>query len=210
VPAEWYEQPVFYYANPFTIVMPGQRITPPRDCEALDYELEIACVIGRAGRDIPLEEAADYIAGYMIMNDWSARDIQRREMRVGLGPAKGKDFATSLGPILVTPDELADRRIGQGADLRYDLRMVARVNDVERSHGNLKDIYWPFPHMVAYASQDVTLLPGEVIGSGTVGSGCLLEQGAEESGEWLQPGDIVELEVERLGVLQNRIAAPEP
>jgi 2-keto-4-pentenoate hydratase/2-oxohepta-3-ene-1,7-dioic acid hydratase in catechol pathway len=209
VPSEWYEQPAFYYANPYTIMMPEQGVSPPCTCQALDYELEIACVIGRAGRNITPEEASEYIAGYMIMNDWSARDIQRKEMRVGLGPAKGKDFATSLGPALVTPDELADRQVGNGADLRYDLIMTARVNDTERSRGNFKDIYWTFPQMIAHASQDVTLFPGEVIGSGTVGMGCLLEQGAEESGQWLRPGDVVELSIERLGVLRNRVTVPE-
>jgi fumarylacetoacetate (FAA) hydrolase len=134
----------------------------------------------------------------MIMNDWSARDIQREEMKVGLGPAKGKDFATSFGPWLVTPDELEDRREGD----RHRLEMVARINGKEVSRGNLADIHFSFAELIARASQDCTLYPGEVIGSGTVGTGCLLET---EAAPWLQPGDVVELEVERLGVLTNKV-----
>lgn len=144
------------------------------------------------------------------MNDWSARDIQMKEMRVGLGPAKGKDFATSLGPSIVTPDELADRTIGTGADLRYDLTMTARVNGQALSRGNTKDIYFPFAQLIERASADVMLYPGDVIGSGTVGTGCLLELGGEKSalGRWLQPGDVVELEIEHLGILRNIVGPP--
>ncbi len=168
---------------------------------ALDYELEVACVIGRAGRDIAEEDAEEYIAGYTIMNDWSARDLQREEMSVGLGPAKGKDFATSLGPWLVTPDELEELALGDG---RFNLTMAARVNGVERSRGNFRDIYYTFAQMIARASRDVTLHPGDVLGSGTVGTGCLLELTGGE-GPWLAPGDLVELEVTGLGTLRNRI-----
>lgn len=206
---QWYEMPVFYFTNPHTFYGPDEPIPKPSYTEWLDYELEMACVIGRVGVNIPAEEAADYIAGYTILNDWSARDVQLKEMAVGLGPAKGKDFATSLGPALVTPDELADKQTGEGADLRYDLEMVARVNGQERSRGNFKDIHWTFSQMIARASQDVYLYPGEVIGSGTVGSGCLLEQGTEETGDWLKPGDVVELEIEGLGILRNQIVGPE-
>jgi 2-keto-4-pentenoate hydratase/2-oxohepta-3-ene-1,7-dioic acid hydratase in catechol pathway len=205
IPKAWYEAPVFYYANPFTILGPDQAVSFPRGGKALDYELEVACFIGKRGRDIAPEDASDHIAGYTIMNDWSLRDVQMQEMAAGLGPAKGKDFATTLGPALVTPDEFADRQAGEGADLRYDLKMVARVNGQERSRGSLKDIHWTFAQMIARASQDVALYPGEALGSGTVGSGCLLEQGAEDSGEWLKPGDWVELEVERLGVLATQV-----
>lgn len=207
---QWYEIPVFYFGNAHTFYGPDEQIPRPSTSEWLDYELEMACIIGRVGVNIPAEEAPDYIAGYTLLNDWSARDVQLQEMAVGLGPAKGKDFATSLGPALVTPDELADRQIGEGAELRYDLEMVARVNGEERSRGNFKDIHWTFSQMIARASQDVYLYPGEVIGSGTVGTGCLLEQGAEESGDWLEPGDVVELEIEGLGVLRNQIVGPEP
>jgi fumarylacetoacetate (FAA) hydrolase len=200
VPPSWYEIPVFYFANHTAIYGPGADVPMPRT-KALDYELEIACVIGRAGRDIAEEDAADYIAGYTIMNDWSARDIQREEMSVGLGPAKGKDFATSLGPWLVTPDELAEQELGDG---RYNLAMVARVNGAERSRGTFRDIFYNFAQMIARASRDVTLEPGDVLGSGTVGTGCLLELTGGQ-GPWLAVEDVVELEVAGLGTLRNRV-----
>lgn len=200
VPPEWYEFPVFYFCNHTPIYGPNDTIPYPAGSDALDYELEVACVIGREGRDIPADKAEEYIFGYMIYNDWSARDIQRKEMAVGLGPAKGKDFAQSFGPYLVTPDELMDKHAGRSGV--YDLEMAARVNGVERSRGNWKDLYWSFGHMIERASQGVTLYPGDVIGSGTVGTGCLLEL-TKGQGPWLQPGDVVELEVERLGVLRN-------
>ncbi|HEU4328866.1 MAG TPA: fumarylacetoacetate hydrolase family protein [Roseiflexaceae bacterium] len=202
VPPEWYNIPVFYFSNHTAIYGPDADVPMPRS-RALDYELEIACVIGRAGRDILAEDAEEYIAGYLVMNDWSARDLQRDEMSVGLGPAKGKDFATSLGPVLVTPDELEAYALGDG---RYNLTMVARVNGQERSRGNFRDIYYTFGQMIARASQDVTLYPGDVIGSGTVGTGCLLELTAG-AGPWLEEGDVVELEVEGLGLLRNRVVA---
>jgi len=200
VPKEWYEIPVFYFSNHTAIYGPDDTIPYPGYTNALDYELEVACVIGKPGRDIPADKAEEYIFGYMIYNDWSARDVQRKEMAVGLGPAKAKDFANSFGPYLVTPDELADRHTGRPGV--YDLEMVARVNSVERSRGNWKDLYWSFGQMIERASQDVTLQPGDVIGSGTVGTGCLLEL-TKGQGPWLQPGDVVELEIERLGVLRN-------
>ncbi len=195
---EWYRFPVFYFTNPNAVYGPDAEVPKPRHCQWLDFELEVAIVISNEGRDIPADEADQYIGGFMIMNDWSARDIQREEMKVGLGPAKGKDFATSLGPWLVTPDELADRKRGQ----HWDLTMVARVNGKEVSRGNLADLHFSFGQMIERASQDCTLYPGEVIGSGTVGTGCLLETGAAP---WLQPGDVVELEVERLGILTNTV-----
>jgi len=200
VPPAWYDLPVFYFGNHSAIYGPNAGVPIPRT-EALDYELEIACVIGRAGRDIAAEDAEEYIAGYTIMNDWSARDIQREEMSVGLGPAKGKDFATSLGPWLVTPDELELFALGDG---RYNLSMVARVNGVERSRGNFRDIYYTFAQMIARASRDAALYPGDVLGSGTVGSGCLLELTAGQ-GPWLAEGDEVELEISGLGILRNQI-----
>ena len=196
----WYEIPVFYFSNHTAIYGPDADVPMPRT-QALDYELEIACVIGRAGRDIAEEDASAYIAGYTIMNDWSARDVQAEEMAVGLGPAKGKDFATSLGPWLVTPDELEDHELGDG---RYNLAMVARVNGVERSRGNFRDIDYTFAQMIARASRDATLYPGDVLGSGTVGSGCLLELTAGQ-GPWLAEGDVVELEIAGLGTLRNRV-----
>jgi fumarylacetoacetate (FAA) hydrolase len=202
VPKEWYDFPVFYFSNHTAIYGHSDTIPYPRSSDALDYELEIACIIGKEGRDIAPEHAEEYVFGYTIFNDWSARDIQRQEMAVGLGPAKGKDFAASFGPHLVTPDELADKRTDRPGV--YDLSMVARVNGVEKSRGNWKDLHWSFGQMIARASEDVTLYPGDIIGSGTVGTGCLLEVTKGE-GPWLKPGDIVELEVEKLGVLRNVI-----
>lgn len=186
VPREWYEQPVFYFSNPASIYGPEDEIPYPEGTAELDYELEVAAVIGAEGR----------IGGFTIMNDWSARDLQRAEMRVGLGPAKGKDFATSLGPVVVTPDELGDLR----------LAMVARVNGEERSRGNLGDLYHPWEAIVAHAARNTRLVAGDVLGSGTVGTGCILELG---DGRWLQPGDVVELEVEGIGVLRN-VVGPRP
>lgn len=200
VPLAWYEIPVFYFSNHTAIYGPGADIPAPRS-RALDYELEIACVIGRAGRDIAEEDAEEYIAGYTIMNDWSARDLQREEMEVGLGPAKGKDFATSLGPWLVTPDELEEHALGDG---RHHLIMTAHVNGAELSRGTLRDSYYTFAQMIARASQDATLYPGDVLGSGTVGGGCLLELTGGQ-GPWLAPGDVVELAITGLGALRNRI-----
>nr|MBI2905027.1 fumarylacetoacetate hydrolase family protein [Chloroflexota bacterium] len=205
VPEEWYEFPAFYFTNPNSIFGTGEAVPCPKYTQALDYELEIACVIGKTGRDIPAEKAEGHIFGYMIMNDWSARDIQRKEMKM-LGPAKAKDFATSLGPWLVTVDELRDRATGRPGV--FDLQMSARVNGVERSRGNFKDIHYSFGQLIAHASEDAFLLAGDVIGSGTVGSGCLLEL-TKGQGPWLRPGDVVELEIERLGVLRNRVSSKQ-
>jgi fumarylacetoacetate (FAA) hydrolase len=185
VPPEWYEIPVFYFSNPAAIFGPEDEIPYPHGTNELDYELEVAAIIGADGA----------IGGFTVMNDWSARDLQRQEMKVGLGPAKGKDFATSLGPIVVTPDEF------DGSEAE----MVARVNGEERSRGNLRDLNWPWERLVEQATRNTHLVPGDVLGSGTVGTGCILELG---DSRWLRPGDEVELEVEGLGVLRNRIAPP--
>ncbi len=201
---EWYEIPTFYFSNNSEIYGHDEPIPYPVGSNELDIELEIACVIGRDGKDIPVEEAADYIAGYTIMNDWSARDFQFKEMKLNLGPAKGKDFATSIGPWLVTPDELASRRQESGAGERYDMTMIARVNGKEISRGNFNQIYYSFPQMIAYASRNARLRAGDVLGSGTVGTGCIREVGIEVQ-PWLQRGDVVELEIEGIGVLRNRI-----
>jgi 2-keto-4-pentenoate hydratase/2-oxohepta-3-ene-1,7-dioic acid hydratase in catechol pathway len=197
---EWYELPVFYFSNHLAMKGTGEHIPVPAGCSLLDYELEIACIIGREGRNISAREADDYIFGYCILNDWSARDIQRKEMKVGLGPAKGKDFATSIGPYIVTKDELESYRVDNG----YDLDMTAKVNGVLLSDGNLKDIYYSFNEMIEKASENTTLYPGELIGSGTVGTGCILELG-EDVHRWLKPGDTVELEITGLGKLVNTI-----
>lgn len=204
IPHTWYEAPTFAYGNPLTVLGPDLGLPMPRHGAALDFELEIAAVIGVGGQNITPNEAPAHIAGFMIMNDWSLRDAHNGELNV-YGAAKGKDFATTTGPALVTPGDLADRQIGEGAELRYDLEMVARVNGQERSRGNFKDIHWTVAQMIARASEDVMLYPGEIIGTGTVASGCLLEQGAADSGGWLKPGDVVELEVERLGHLATTI-----
>jgi fumarylacetoacetate (FAA) hydrolase len=201
---EWYEIPTFYFSNTSEIYGHDNPIPYPVGSNALDFELEIACVIGREGKDIPVEQAADYIAGYTIMNDWSARDFQMKDMKLNLGPGKGKDFATSLGPLLVTPDELAARRTGSGASERYDMPMIARINGKEVSRGNFNQIYYSFPQMIAYASRNARLRVGDVIGSGTVGTGCILELGTQVHG-WLQRDDEVELEIDGIGILRNRI-----
>lgn len=202
IPPQWYEIPVFYFSNTGSIIGPEDHVTAPKSSQALDYELEVACVIGRAGRDILPEDAEEFILGYTIFNDWSARDLQRQEVAVGLGPAKGKDFASSLGPWLVTPDELADRHAGRPGV--YNLSMSARVNGIERSRGSWGDLHFSFGDMIARASAGVMLYPGDIFGSGTVGTGCLLEL-TKGQGPWLQSGDIVELEIERLGVLRNTV-----
>jgi len=200
VPPAWYEVPVFYFSHVGSIHGPEEAVRRPAATQELDFELEVACIIGLGGRDIPAARAWEHVAGLTILNDWSARDVQRQEMGVGLGPAKGKDFASSLGPYLVTLDEVSDRF----ADDRHDLWMVARIDGEEVSRGNLKDLYWSFPQMIERASQEVELVPGDVIGSGTVGTGCILELGTEVH-PWLEPGNEVELEVERLGRLRNRV-----
>jgi 2-keto-4-pentenoate hydratase/2-oxohepta-3-ene-1,7-dioic acid hydratase in catechol pathway len=172
----------------------------------MDYELEVAAVVGKGGSDLDPASAGQHIAGYMVMNDWSARDIQRREMKLSLGPVKGKDFATSLGPVLVTPDEIEPYRSGTA----FDLQMVARVNGEEWSRASLADIHWSFGDMLAWASRSTRVEPGDVIGSGTCGTGCILELSLVHGGEqypWLAPGDVVELEVAHLGVLRNTVVA---
>lgn len=201
---DWYELPVFYFTNPHVVRGTGDDVRTPPGCAWMDYELEVAAVLGRGGEDLTVEEAEAAIAGFMVMNDWSARDLQAREMKQGLGPAKGKDFATSLGPFLVTPDELADRRSGTA----YDLAMVARVNGVEYSRGNLCDLFWSFGDMISYASRGSRVVAGDVIGSGTVGTGCILELSLVHGGDaypWLKPGDVVDLEVDGLGTLTNTV-----
>ena len=202
VPEEWYQFPVFYFTNPNAVYGHEDIIPYPPYTQAMDYELEIAVVIGKAGINIRPDEAEQYIFGYTIFNDWSARDIQRKEMTVGLGPAKGKDFASSFGPVIVTHDSLADKAVGRPGV--YDLEMTARVNGVEMSRGNFKDMHWSFGEIIARASESVMLYPGDVIGSGTVGTGCLLEL-TKFQGPWLNRGDVVELEIERIGILRNTV-----
>ena len=205
----WYEQPAFYFSNPASVLGNGEVVFFPPTSEEWDYELEVACVIGTECRDLPADgsEWLDVVEGFTILDDFSARDLQRAEMRVGLGPAKGKDFATALGPTIVPATALPDVETG-----RPSATMVARVNGVERSRGGLAEIHFSWPQLLAHASRDTVLLPGDVIGSGTVGTGCLLELRAvavaagEEPLPWLAPGDVVELEVDGLGILHNPVA----
>jgi fumarylacetoacetate (FAA) hydrolase len=201
---EWYQIPTFYFSNTSELYGQNAAVPYPAGSQQLDFELEIACVIGREGKDIEVEEAGAYIAGYTIMNDWSARDFQRQDMLLGLGPGKGKDFATSIGPWLVTPDELASRRRGSGASERYDMTMLASINGKEVSRGNFSSIFYSFPQMIAWASRNARLCVGDVLGSGTVGTGCILELGTEIH-RWLQSGDKVELEIEGIGILKNTV-----
>ncbi len=191
MPPEWYEMPVYYKGAHRNILGPDEDVRWPPFTETFDYELELAAVVGREGRDIPVAEARRYIAGFTVMNDFSARDIQRREMRVRLGPAKGKDWATALGPWLVTTDEIGDP---------YNLEMTARVNGETWSRGNSGSIYWKFEQMIEFVSRGESIYPGEVIGSGTVGGGCGLELD-----RWVERGDVIELEIEKIGVLRNRV-----
>jgi len=188
IPEAWYELPVFYFSNPAAIYGPGEPITRPDGCERLDFELEIAAVVG----------AGERIAGFTLMNDWSARDIQRREMAVGLGPAKGKDFATSIGPWLVTPDELPY----DGEWL--DLPATVTVNDRPVSRAESEPMQYSWPELVAHAAAGTRLRPGDILGSGTLTGGCLLELGPID-GHWIEPGDTVALWAEGLGELRTTV-----
>lgn len=201
--------PVFYFTNHHAVVGGGDLPVRPMQRDRLDYELEIAIVIGKPGRDLTVENADAHVFGMLVMNDWSARAVQMEEMKLSLGPAKGKDFATGLGPYLVTMDELQDRQVKTEHGLTHDLAMRAWVNGKLLSEGNAKDMSWTFAQILERVSYGVSLQPGEVIGSGTVGTGCLLELNGSKitDNQWLQPGDIVELEIERLGRLVNRVVA---
>ena len=198
----WYEIPVFYFSNTGTLRGHLEPVKRPAATKEMDFELEIACVIGRRIENVSGGAAEEAIFGYTVLNDLSARDLQRQEMSCLLGPAKGKDFATACGPYVVTPDELADVRLGPG---RYDLTMVARKNGREVSRGNMGAIRFGFTQMIERASADVPLFPGDILGSGTVGTGCILELGPEKTDGWLEPGDTIELEIERLGTLTTPI-----
>jgi 2-keto-4-pentenoate hydratase/2-oxohepta-3-ene-1,7-dioic acid hydratase in catechol pathway len=204
VDPDWYELPVFYFSNPAAVYGPYDDIPVAPGTDKFDYELEFAAVVGRGGSDLRPVDAEDRIAGYTVLCDWSARDLQEREMRLRLGPAKGKDTATTLGPVLVTPDELERSRKGKS----FDLPMTASVNGTCYSEGNLADLHWSFGQMLAYASRGTRLVPGDVIGSGTVGTGCILDlsrlHGAERY-PYLRPGDRVRLEFEGLGAIESRI-----
>ena len=217
--AEFDQYPIFYFTNHHSIQGPGDVRCMPDHFEKLDFELEAAIVVCRHGRNIPAEQADDYIGGLMIMNDFSARKLQMEEMLLNLGPAKGKDFATAIGPWLVTLDELhkfeipaKENHIGRS----WSLKMKCRVNGQEVSSGNLGDMDWTFAEIIERASYGVDLYPGDVIVSGSVGTGCFLElngtgklNDASYTEHWLQAGDLVEMEIEQLGILNNSIVAEE-
>lgn len=219
---EFDQFPVFYFTNHKTIIGPGEVYVEEDHLDDLDFELEWAAVIGKEGKNIRAHDADQYISGYTIMNDFSARRLQSEEMKLNLGPAKGKDFATALGPWLVTPDELDHKRISTPRGSRYDLRMTAYHNGKLVSQGNTKDMHWTFAEIIERCSYGVTLYPGDVIGSGTVGTGCFLEingtqrreakaKAQKHSPTWLRVGDTIELEIEGLGRLSHRVCrSPQP
>ncbi len=197
------EIPVFYFSNPNSLIADNHTTFAPVGSQELDYELELGVVIGKRGRDTPPIRAWELVTGFTIINDFSARDLQGAEMEVGLGPAKGKDFATAVGPMLVTRDQVSDRISGE----KISLEVRARLNGRSLSFGNTSALHHSFPKMIAQASRDADLFPGDLIGSGTVGTGCILELGAENTGGWLKPGDTIELEIEKLGVLRTGVIA---
>jgi fumarylacetoacetate (FAA) hydrolase len=216
---EFDQFPVFYFTNPHNISGPGEIRCMPDHLQKLDFELEAAIVICKHGRNIPAEEADEYIGGLMIMNDFSARHLQKQEMLLNLGPAKGKDFATATGPCLVTLDELEEfivppkeNHVGKS----WNLSMKCFVNQQQVSEGNLSDMDWTFAEIIERASYGVNLYPGDIIGSGTVGTGCFLElngtaklKDGNFSEQWLSAGDVIELEIDKLGKLTNTIVAEE-
>jgi fumarylacetoacetate (FAA) hydrolase len=189
IPDAWYVAPAFYFSNPASVHGPGEPVRRPEATRMLDFELEIAAVIGADGE----------IAAFTLLNDWSARDVQRSEMTVGLGPAKGKDFALSLGPWLVPPDELPYE------DGRLEIEATVTVNGAELSRASAAEQHWSWPELVAHAARDTHLRPGDVIGSGTLNGGCLLELGPLEGGRWLEPGDEVAIAADGLGTLETEI-----
>jgi len=203
---EYDQIPVFYFSNHQSIMGPGEISVQEKHLEKLDFEFEIGLIISKNGKNIKSKDAYKHVAGLTIMNDWSAREIQMQEMKLNLGPAKGKDFATSIGPFLVTLDELRDKSFGEEYEMRYDLEMNAYINDRLVSNDNLKNITWPFSDMIERASYGVELYPGDLIGSGTCSSGCLLELNLSTVNKnWLKNGDRVKLTVDRLGTLENNI-----
>jgi fumarylacetoacetate (FAA) hydrolase len=207
VPEAWHRLAIFYFSNVSEIRGPGDPVWAPRGSSELDFELEIGAVVDTPAIDLPASRAEEAIGGYTILNDWSARDLQRDESTVRLGPAKGKDFATTIGPWLVTPDELADVRTGKGFDLAMTARVETDGRRVDVSRGRWCDAAFSFGEMLERASADVHLRPGDLIGSGTVGTGCLLEVRDATLGRWLEPGDEVVLGIDRLGELRSPVVA---
>jgi fumarylacetoacetate (FAA) hydrolase len=214
---EFDQYPIFYFTNHNAIQGPGEIVCMPDHFQKLDFELEAAIVIGKKGRNITAADADNYIAGYMIMNDMSARTLQMEEMLLNLGPAKGKDFSTVIGPFMITPDELEPYKIQAKPNHtgnNYNLSMKCWVNGVQVSEGNMGDMDWTFAEIVERCAYGVDILPGDVIGSGTVGTGCFLELNGtgllndpNYQVQWLQPNDVVTMEIENLGKLENTIKA---
>ncbi|MGY1697476.1 fumarylacetoacetate hydrolase family protein [Geodermatophilus sp. SYSU D00814] len=205
---EWYQAPTFYFTNPYALVGAHDDVAVPPDSRRFDFELEVAVVVGRDGASLTPEQARDHVFGYTVLNDWSARDLQAREMKVNLGPAKGKDSATTLGPWLVTADELEPYRDADGF-LALDMRVG--VNGTEVGQDLLSNMGWPFEELVSYASRGTEVRAGDVLGSGTCGNGgCLAElwgRRGDAAPPPLQPGDVVEMTVEGIGTVRNRVVA---
>ena len=209
VPDVWYSQPLFYFSNPTAVIGPHDDVAMPPGCSVFDFELEVAAVVGTGGGDLTLDEAEEAVAGYLIMNDWSARDLQFTEMRGPLGPCKGKDSAITLGPWFVTSDELAASR----SRLSFDLGLSVWVNDELLGTDRLDNMGWSFPEMVAYASRGTRVEAGDVFGSGTCGDGCLAElwgRRGRDAHSSLRPGDVVRMAVDGLGEIRNRVVASKP
>ncbi len=216
---EFDQYPIFYFTNHNSIQGPGEIVCMPDHFEKLDFELEAAIVISKSGRNIPAAEADEYIAGLMIMNDMSARRLQMEEMLLNLGPAKGKDFATVIGPMLVTLDELEEFEVPckEGhTGKAWNLNMKCWVNGVQVSEGNVSDMDWTFAEIIERCSYGANLFAGDVIGSGTAGTGCFLELNGtgklndpDYTEQWLQEGDVVEMEIDGLGKLSNTIVKDE-
>lgn len=204
----WYEIPVFYFSNPYAFRANGDVPMTP-GATKFDFELEVAAVIGKAGSNLTVEEAENHIVGYSVLNDWSGRDVQHREMTLSMGPVKGKDTATSLGPYLVTKDELEPYATANG----FDRSMTLTVNGRPYAEANWADVHWSFPQMISYASRGTQVRPGDVIGSGTCGTGCILELSrthSEKDYPWLKVGDEVVATIEGLGSLRNTIVGADP
>ena len=218
---EWYEMPIFYFTNHQAIYGPGDEIKRPVGETKLDIELEMACIIGKKGKEIKADEAQNYIFGYTVFNDWTARAIQKREMMIPLGPHKGKDFANAIGPCIITADEMEQYLCEFSDDFfesplkvptyrgnRFDVKMTSRINGETICEGNYKTAFYNFAQMIERASENnVTLMPGDILGSGTVGWGSLIENNFTVHRP-LEPGDVVELEIEGIGILRNTVKAP--
>lgn len=202
MPSAWYDSPAFYFSNAGALVGHDTPVYAPAGSNELDFELELGVILSRGGRDIDARDAWKHVAGFTIVNDFSARDLQRAALASGLGPGKGKDFATAVGPYLVTLDVLRDRIDDSG---RIHLAMTARINGKEVCRGNAATMHFTWPQIIEHASRDAEVHPGDLIGSGAIGGGCILEIGPDTVGGWLEPGDIVELEIERLGTLRTPV-----